>query len=101
VEPAGFAGADPHWYLVAWCRLRGEPRSFRTDRVLSAEPTGERSADRPYADLAPPVTRFSMPALPGVEVMGKHRQHGVADGRDRGFQRRPEGRDARTLEAAR
>jgi predicted DNA-binding transcriptional regulator YafY len=105
VEPAGFAGADPYWYLVAWCRLRNEPRCFRTDRVLSAEPTGERSADRPYADLAPPVGRFSLPALPGVEVvhgsLRKHRQDGVADAREGGSYRRPEDRDARTLEAVR
>ncbi|MFF5055366.1 helix-turn-helix transcriptional regulator [Micromonospora sp. NPDC000663] len=33
VEPVGYLGNHRHWYLVAWCRLRGELRCFRTDRI--------------------------------------------------------------------
>jgi predicted DNA-binding transcriptional regulator YafY len=33
VEPLGFLGNPWHWYLVAWCRLRGGPRAFRVDRI--------------------------------------------------------------------
>jgi predicted DNA-binding transcriptional regulator YafY len=37
VEPMGFLGGQS-WYLVAWCRLRDEPRTFRMDRIRAAEP---------------------------------------------------------------
>jgi predicted DNA-binding transcriptional regulator YafY len=33
--------------LVAWCEMRGDFRSFRTDRVLSADFLDERYAERP------------------------------------------------------
>ena len=35
--------------MVAWCELRGDFRSFRTDRVKSARFTDERYPDRPAA----------------------------------------------------
>jgi predicted DNA-binding transcriptional regulator YafY len=41
VEPLGYVGKGPDWYLVGWCRLRGEGRSFRLDRVRRASVTGE------------------------------------------------------------
>src|SRR5262245_8751724 len=31
VEPAGLVGSHHGWYLVAWCRLRQAPRTFRLD----------------------------------------------------------------------
>jgi predicted DNA-binding transcriptional regulator YafY len=34
------AGAEA-WYLVAWCRLREELRSFRLDRIIASHDTGE------------------------------------------------------------
>ncbi|SCF46351.1 helix-turn-helix transcriptional regulator [Micromonospora mirobrigensis] len=42
VEPLGYLGNARHWYLVAWCRLRGGPRCFRTDRIVSVRPLAER-----------------------------------------------------------
>jgi predicted DNA-binding transcriptional regulator YafY len=53
VEPVGYIGADNHWYLVAWCRLRAAFRCFRLDRVLTARQTGEVAVDRGFdpADL--------------------------------------------------
>ncbi|WP_066943252.1 helix-turn-helix transcriptional regulator [Microtetraspora fusca] len=43
VEPSVFLGGRGGvWYLVAWCRLRYDVRVFRLNRILSAEPTGER-----------------------------------------------------------
>ncbi len=36
VEPMAVVGRVPNWYLVAWCQLRNEVRSFRLDRVQSA-----------------------------------------------------------------
>ncbi|WP_433126122.1 helix-turn-helix transcriptional regulator [Micromonospora sp. CA-240977] len=37
VEPFGYLGNSRHWYLLAWCRLRAEPRCFRTDRIRSVQ----------------------------------------------------------------
>ncbi len=44
VEPAGFVGVDDKWYLVGHCRLRGDTRVFRVDRVRRAEVLDERVA---------------------------------------------------------
>jgi predicted DNA-binding transcriptional regulator YafY len=38
---------DRDWYLIAWCRLRTGVRAFRGDRIVAAEPTGERPPRRP------------------------------------------------------
>ena len=42
IDPYGVAFQSGHWYLVAWDHLRDAMRSFRLDRMLSFEPTGER-----------------------------------------------------------
>jgi predicted DNA-binding transcriptional regulator YafY len=31
VEPLGFIGSERDWYLVGWCRLRGDLRVFLTN----------------------------------------------------------------------
>lgn len=36
VEPAGLVGVEDRWYLVGHCRLRGDTRVFRADRVRRA-----------------------------------------------------------------
>ena len=41
VEPVGVLALDDDWYMVGWCRLREEARSFRLDRVRRADTTGE------------------------------------------------------------
>jgi predicted DNA-binding transcriptional regulator YafY len=46
VEPIGVVSLDDSWYLVAWCRLRQDARSFRLDRIHGAELTGARAAVR-------------------------------------------------------
>ncbi|MDM4140419.1 MULTISPECIES: WYL domain-containing protein [Mycobacterium] len=50
VEPVGFLGGQS-WYLVAWCRLREEMRTFRMDRIRSAEVSAEPMPQRDV-DLA-------------------------------------------------
>lgn len=45
VEPLGFFGGT-HWYLIAWCRLRGGVRGFRLDRVTAAEVLDEQAPPR-------------------------------------------------------
>ncbi|MFZ4896465.1 helix-turn-helix transcriptional regulator [Plantibacter sp. Mn2098] len=46
VEPLGYLGKGRDWYLIGWCRLRDGVRAFRGDRVMTAEPTGERAPRR-------------------------------------------------------
>jgi predicted DNA-binding transcriptional regulator YafY len=42
VEPHYLLCNPPVWYLIAFDRLRGAPRSFRLDRVLAVRPSDER-----------------------------------------------------------
>lgn len=55
VEPCGLVGGEGYWYLVAWCRLRSDYRTFRLDRaegfrVLDEKFTPHRGFDyRAYA----------------------------------------------------
>lgn len=46
VEPVGVVSLDDDWYLVGWCRLRDDARTFRLDRVRGAELTGEEAPVR-------------------------------------------------------
>lgn len=41
VEPVGVLSLDDDWYLVGWCRLRDDARTFRLDRIHGAHLTGE------------------------------------------------------------
>ena len=52
VEPYGLAGSQDHWYLMAWCRLRGGGRSFRLDRMQGARVTDERAPERELHEVA-------------------------------------------------
>lgn len=42
VEPWGVSGWQGHWYLIGFCRLRGDIRVFRLDRIQSADVLVER-----------------------------------------------------------
>jgi len=46
VEPLAYIGRGLDWYLIGWCRLRDGVRAFRSDRIVRAEPTGERAERR-------------------------------------------------------
>lgn len=48
VDPYGLARREGRWYLVGHCHLRGEPRVFRLDRVIQAEPRDDHFT-RPVA----------------------------------------------------
>lgn len=41
VEPLGLVFYSRQWHLIAWCRLRGDVRDFRLDRVAAWEVSGE------------------------------------------------------------
>lgn len=63
VEPISMLGSGDAWYLVAYCRLRADFRSFRVDRITSARLTGEAAPDRgdPSFDVGPhEVRRLSL-----------------------------------------
>ncbi|TDC55518.1 YafY family transcriptional regulator [Actinomadura sp. KC345] len=52
VEPVGFTALSLRWYLLGWCRLRGEARVFRIDRVRRAALLDEPAPERDFDDLA-------------------------------------------------
>jgi predicted DNA-binding transcriptional regulator YafY len=41
VDPYALALQWGNWYLVAFCHMRGELRTFRVDRIHAVEPTGD------------------------------------------------------------
>jgi len=49
IEPLGYVG-NKYWYLVAWCRLRGSVRAFRTDRISGVTRTAEVPPQRVLSD---------------------------------------------------
>lgn len=49
VEPLMFLAGERGWYLFGWCRLRGDARAFRVDRIVAAEETGEPAPVREHA----------------------------------------------------
>jgi predicted DNA-binding transcriptional regulator YafY len=55
-----------HWYLLAWCRLRGQLRVFRLDRIVEPVATEEPAPPRRLdpAQLTVPFELRS-PALAG------------------------------------
>jgi predicted DNA-binding transcriptional regulator YafY len=63
VEPVAMVGSGEAWYVVAWCRLRSDHRSFRLDRITGARLTGEPAPERgePSFDTGPhEVRRLSL-----------------------------------------
>lgn len=46
VEPVMFLAAPNGWYMVAWCRLREDLRTFRIERIVTVTETGELAPDR-------------------------------------------------------
>lgn len=51
VEPYRLLYRDGFWYLIAYCRLRKELRSFRIDRIRGVRVTGEIFSPDPEIDL--------------------------------------------------
>lgn len=51
VEPLGLVRTGAFWLVVAWCRLRGDVRVFRADRVRAHRVLDERFAPRPGATI--------------------------------------------------
>jgi predicted DNA-binding transcriptional regulator YafY len=55
VEPSGLVRGTDGWYLVGWCRLRGDGRAFRIDRISHAEVLDQQALPRAIRDLVPDV----------------------------------------------
>ncbi|WP_067458555.1 helix-turn-helix transcriptional regulator [Actinomadura macra] len=53
VEPVAFTAVSLRWYFIGWCRLRGEARVFRIDRVRRAALLEEPAPERRFEDLPP------------------------------------------------
>ena len=51
VEPLALAFWGGSWTMGAWCRLRGDFRSFRPDRIAAFALTGEVFAETPQRNL--------------------------------------------------
>ena len=51
VEPCGLVGHRGKWYLVGWCRLRTDFRTFRLDRIQEVTPMQERFVRREAFDF--------------------------------------------------
>lgn len=60
VEPVAFVNGPNHWYLTAWCRLRGAGRAFRLDRIIDARDTGEPVTPRRFEDVVKDVHDFEI-----------------------------------------
>lgn len=56
VEPVVLLGIEPDWYLVAWCRLRQDVRTFHLNRLTGATLTDEVAPPR---DLDAALARIS------------------------------------------
>ena len=51
VHPLAIWSFTDGWMFAAWCELRVDFRTFRIDRILAIEPTGEQFADNEAQDL--------------------------------------------------
>ncbi len=64
VEPQQLFAERGAWYLSAWCRTAGGMRTFRIDRIRSAEKTGERFERVAMPERDAPPTAFAPEGLP-------------------------------------
>ena len=60
-EPLGLVYYLDHWHLIAWCRLRGDVRDFRADRILDCELLAQTVAPRRGFDLADHLAKWMLP----------------------------------------
>jgi predicted DNA-binding transcriptional regulator YafY len=69
VEPYGITGWRGHWYMVGYCHLRQDYRTFRLDRIQQAEvlaETFERDAEFDYRAYLRDQHSTSAPSWPVV-----------------------------------
>lgn len=61
VEPRGLVFYLDHWHLIAWCRLRGDMRDFRVDRIVRCETLPEPIPPHPDFNLTQHIAKCMMP----------------------------------------
>ncbi len=61
VEPRGLVFYMDHWHLIAWCRLRGDMRDFRVDRIVRCETLPEAISPHPDFNLSEHLARCIVP----------------------------------------
>ena len=61
VEPLGLVYYLDHWHLIGWCRMRGDVRDFRADRILDCALLAETVAPRRGFDLAEHLAKWMTP----------------------------------------
>ncbi|WP_395736513.1 helix-turn-helix transcriptional regulator [Prosthecobacter sp.] len=61
VEPLGLVFYMDHWHLIAWCRLRGDMRDFRVDRIVRCETLPEPIPPHPGFNLQEHLARCVVP----------------------------------------
>jgi len=57
IEPLGLVCTGDAWWLVAYCRLRGDARAFRVDQITSWRRTGARAEPRAGLSFAEVIAR--------------------------------------------
>ncbi|MFD2256652.1 helix-turn-helix transcriptional regulator [Luteolibacter algae] len=72
IEPLGLVYYLDHWHLIAWCRLRGEVRDFRVDRIIKCEILPEPSPPRGDFDLSAYLSSCTQPALKETAILHFH-----------------------------
>lgn len=58
VEPVGIFYQGSYWYMIAWCRMRKDYRSFRTDRISYINITGNHF-DKQHPSLKSFLTKMN------------------------------------------
>ncbi len=61
VEPRGLVFYLDHWHLIAWCRLRGDMRDFRVDRIVRCETLPEPNPPHPGFNLNEHLAKCMVP----------------------------------------
>ncbi len=62
VEPLGLLHYLQYWHLIAWCRLRGDVRDFRLDRIQKLSIVNEHFVVRPELTLADYLAELTEPS---------------------------------------
>lgn len=69
IEPIGLYYYSTGWHLIAWCRLRGDYRDFRADRISKLFLTDEIYKDKERMSLQQYINSFRRTELQKVIVL--------------------------------
>ncbi|MEZ4677779.1 MAG: WYL domain-containing protein [Caldilineaceae bacterium] len=72
IDPFGMVYRAGHWYLVGYCHLRQDLRTFRMERVVCAERLSGSTFERPHDFDVLAYVETSIAATPGVWTVDVH-----------------------------